>query len=128
MTIDLFGQHYTFKAETEFARAKEVAAYLLQQVNAAIPSHPVAVLDSSKLAILLSVALNMASENLELKQKLSDLTDRLSKKSAHLSRTLDNFIVRKAMAENQLETLSRQRFTGNLDGGSYGRQNGPISG
>lgn len=128
MTIDLFGQPYTFKAETEFVRAKEVAAYLLQQVDAAIPLHPVAVLESSKLVILLSVALNMASENLELKQKLSDLTDRLSKKTAHLSRTLDNFIVRKAAVENQLEHRSRQRSTVNLDGGPYGRQNGPISG
>jgi cell division protein ZapA (FtsZ GTPase activity inhibitor) len=120
VTIELFGQPYTFKTETEFVRAKEVAAYLLQQVNAAIPRHPVAVLESSKFAILLSVALNMANENLELKQKLSELTDRLSKKSAHLSRTLDTFIARKATAEYQLEPWSRQRSPGDLDGGPHG--------
>ena len=88
VTIEIFGQPYTFKTDTDVVNAKEVADYLVQEVT------KIETQDSSKSSVtkfttLLLAALNIANENIEMKQKYSDLLKNFSKRSMNLIRTLD---------------------------------------
>ena len=88
VTIEIFGQPYTFKTDSDVVNAKEVADYLVQEVT------KIETQDSSKSSVtkfttLLLAALNIANENIEMKQKYSDLLKNFSKRSMNLIRTLD---------------------------------------
>ena len=89
ITIELFGQPYTFKADSQVNQAKAVAEVLMseveriQQQNAGKPAH------HSKLTILMSAALNIANENYELKQNYRQAVDDISKRSQRLLHLLD---------------------------------------
>lgn len=89
ITIELFGQPYTFKADSQVNQAKAVAEVLMsevqriQQQNEGQPAH------LSKLTILMSAALNIANENYELKQNYRQAVDSISKRSERLLHLLD---------------------------------------
>ena len=89
ITIELFGQPYTFKADSQVNQAKAVAEVLMseveriQQQNAGQPAQ------HSKLTILMSAALNIANENFELRQKHSQAVEIISKRSERLLHLLD---------------------------------------
>lgn len=88
VTIEIFGQPYTFKTDSDVVNAKEVADYLVQEVT------KIETQDSSKSSVtkfttLLLAALNIANENIEMKKKYSDLLKNFSKRSMNLIRTLD---------------------------------------
>lgn len=89
VTIELFGQPYTFKADTQINQAKAVAEVLMnevqriQQQNAGRPAH------ESKLTILMSAALNIANENYELKQHYRQAVENISERSDRLLHLLD---------------------------------------
>ena len=87
VTIELFGQPYTFKAESEI-EAKEVAESLVKEVARIESQQSGKASDITKLAILISAALNIANENFELKRNYSDLLQKLSERSASLIRRL----------------------------------------
>ena len=89
VTIELFGQPHTFKADSDVTRAKEVADLLAKEV-ARVESQLIdASSNISRQKILILAALNIANENMELKRNyskfLSDVTNRTSK----LIHTLD---------------------------------------
>ena len=86
VTINLFGQPYTFKAESEITEAKEVAESLVKEVARVETQQSGKASDLTKLAILILAALNIANENFELKRNYSDLLQKLSKRSASLIR------------------------------------------
>lgn len=88
VTIELFGQPYTFKAESNVASAKEVADYLVQEVARIEKQHSYQS-SGAKLTTLLLAALNIANENIELKKRHSDLLVGLSKRSSNLIHTID---------------------------------------
>ena len=88
VTIELFGQPYTFKAEPEITEAKEVAESLVKEVAKVEIQQSGKASDITKLAILISAALNIANENFELKRNYSDLLQELSERSASLIHTL----------------------------------------
>ncbi len=88
VTIELFGQPYTFKTESDIADAKEVADYLVKEVTRFETQHSSKSSDT-KFGTLILAALNIANENIELKKKHSDLLIDISKQSANLIRALD---------------------------------------
>ena len=84
--IELFGQRYTFKTESEVTQAKEVADFLVDEVTKIESRQPGS---SSKLTILILAALNIANENIELKRNHLDFLQIISKRSAALLSVLD---------------------------------------
>jgi cell division protein ZapA (FtsZ GTPase activity inhibitor) len=69
VTIELFGQPYTFKAESEVKEAKEVAETLVKEVDKIQNQQTNQSSTMSNLTILHLAALNIANENGELKKK-----------------------------------------------------------
>jgi cell division protein ZapA (FtsZ GTPase activity inhibitor) len=88
VTIELFGQPYTFKTESDITNAKEVADYLAEEVSKVETQHS-SKSSVTKFATLILAALNIANENIERKRFYSDLLANISKKSANLIRALD---------------------------------------
>jgi cell division protein ZapA (FtsZ GTPase activity inhibitor) len=91
VTIELFGQPYTFKTESDITNAKEVADYLVKEVTKVETQHSTQS-SVAKFATLILAALNIANENIEQKKKYSDLLIRISKKSANLIRELNDVV------------------------------------
>ncbi len=89
VTIELFGQPYTFKAESDVADAKEVADYLVKEVTKIETQRSSKSPGVTKLATMILAALNIANENIGLKNEHSVLLRDISKRSANLVNTLD---------------------------------------
>jgi len=87
VTIELFGQPYTFRAESNVTHAKEVADCLVKEVARIEKINPNQS-SGTKLTTLLLAALNIANENVELKKSHSDLLSNISKRSANLIHAL----------------------------------------
>ncbi len=92
VTIDLLGQPYTFKAESEVTRAKEVADFLAKEVARVEAKQLSKSSNINKFAILILAALNIADENIELKSNHSDLLRNISERSVNLIRALDAIV------------------------------------
>jgi len=88
VTIELFGQPYTFKTESDITNAKEVADYLVKEVTK-VETQYSSQSSVTKIATLILAALSIANENIELKKKHSDLLIDISKQSANLICALD---------------------------------------
>jgi cell division protein ZapA (FtsZ GTPase activity inhibitor) len=87
--IELFGQPYTFKAESEATEAKRVAESLVKEVARVETQQSKKSSDITKLATLILAALNIANENFKLKRNYSSLLEKLSERSAGLIGMLD---------------------------------------
>jgi len=89
VTIELFGQPFTFKTQSEESRAKEIADYLTQEVARVekVQSHSTS--SRNQVAIMISAALNLAQENLELKSERARLANTVADRSENLIRKLD---------------------------------------
>ena len=90
--IELFGQPYTFKAESEVSEAETVADYLVNEVNRVAEQQSQQSSNINKLAVMILTALNIANENMELKRQQSILLRDISERSAKLMRTLDAIV------------------------------------
>ena len=90
VTIELFGQPYTFKAESEVTEAKDVANSLAKEVERVKRQQTGQSTDFSKLTILIIVALNIANENFELKKNHSNFLEEIFRRSEGLIHTLDD--------------------------------------
>lgn len=91
VTIELFGQPYTFKTESDVADAQEVADYLVKEVTKIETQHS-SKSSVTKLATLILAALNIANENIELKKNHSDLLKDISKRSTNLMHSLNTAV------------------------------------
>jgi len=91
VTIELFGQPYTFKTESDVANAQEVADYLVKEVTKIETQHS-SKSSVTKLATLILAALNIANENIELRKNHSDLVKDISKRSTNLMHALDTAV------------------------------------
>ena len=89
VTIELFGQPYTFKAESEATNAEEIADFLVREVAKIEAQHSGKKADMTKLTILILAALNIANENYELKANYSDFLRDISERSKNLICVLD---------------------------------------
>ena len=94
VTIELFGQKHTFKANSEVTKAEEVADFLVREVTRVESLQTDQTTKMSKLTILMLAALNIANEHMELKRDHSKLLEDVSNKTANLIRTLDNSVQR----------------------------------
>ncbi len=92
VTINIFGQPYTFKAETDFSRAQEVADLLEREVSRVENQQSSRTTHINKLAILIHAALNIANENVELKKKHTLLMQDICKRSDKLIQSLNDDI------------------------------------
>lgn len=92
ITITLFGRPYTFKAESELKNARAVADSLVQEVQKIESRQADRTSDLNKFAILISAALNIANENIELKNAYSNLLQDLAHRSNNVIRALDTYI------------------------------------
>ena len=89
ITIELFGQPYTFKTESGAINAKEVADYLLKEVTRVEDQQSSQSSNITKIATLILAALNIATDNIEQKKIHSDQLRDISKRSENLIRILD---------------------------------------
>jgi cell division protein ZapA (FtsZ GTPase activity inhibitor) len=92
VTIELFGQPHTFKADSEVTKEKEVADLLVNEVARVESQHAGQSSNISKLAILMLAALNIANEHMELKRNYSKLLRDVTDRTTGLIRTLDNSV------------------------------------
>jgi cell division protein ZapA (FtsZ GTPase activity inhibitor) len=89
VTIELFGQPHTFKANSEVTKEKEVADFLVQEVNKVEDQLVDKAANVTKRAILILAALNITNEYFEFKKDHQQLLQLLSEKSQHLLNELD---------------------------------------
>jgi len=92
VTIELFGQPHTFKANSEVTKGKEVADFLVKEVARVENQQSGQSSNISKLAILMLAALNIANEHLELKNNYSKLLQDVTNRTSKLIHTLDNSV------------------------------------
>ena len=90
--IELFGQPYTFKAESEVKNAEKVADYLVKEVSKVTAQQSRQSSNINKLAVMILTALNIANENMELKREQSIFLRDINKRSANLIRNLDAIV------------------------------------
>lgn len=92
VTINIFGQPFTFKTESDFSRAKEVADFLAQEVTRVENQQSNKSNQTNKLAILIHAALNIANENFELKENHSVFLKDIYRRSDRLIQSLSDNI------------------------------------
>ncbi len=92
VTIELFGQTHTFKANSEVTKAKEVADLLVTEVSRIEDQQSNQSSNMSKLAILMLAALNIANDHMELKRNHARLLHDVTDRTANLIHTLDNSV------------------------------------
>ena len=92
VTIELFGQTHTFKANSEVTKAKEVADLLVHEVSRVEDQQPNQSSNMSKLTILMLAALNIANEHLELRRNHSKLLHDVTDRTANLIHSLENSV------------------------------------
>ena len=92
VTIELFGQPHTFKADSEVTQAKEVADLLVAAVTRVENQQSGQSSNISKLTILMLAALNIANEHMELKRNHSNLLHEIAERSSNLIRKLDDSV------------------------------------
>ena len=92
VTIELFGQTHTFKANSEVTKAQAVADLLVKEVSRIEDQQANQSSNMSKITILMLAALNIANENMELKRNHSKLLHEVTERTTNLIHTLDNSI------------------------------------
>lgn len=90
VTIELFGQPYTFKTQSDMSRAKEVADLLVREVTRVADYHPNKAPKMNQVTIMILAALNIAQAYMELESDRSKIFSEISDRSAELIRKLDS--------------------------------------
>ncbi len=93
VTIELFGQSYTFKTDSEVFKAEEVADFLVKEVKKVESQHSDKTLDVTKFTILILAALNIANENFEIKRNDSEFINVISQRLDCIISTLNDNIL-----------------------------------
>ena len=96
ITIELFGQTFTFKTESDMAKARIITGSLVKEVKR-IQEQGVGRRSSemTKLTILILAALNLASENYDLKMNHSEVVSQLADRSKNLLDRIDQSVNQK---------------------------------
>ena len=89
ITIEIFGHPFTFKADKNISKAKEVAAYLEEEVGKVERQLSAESVSINKRAILILAALNIANEYFELKDNQAVLLEMMAQKTTGLLDSLD---------------------------------------
>lgn len=89
ITIELFGQPYTFKADTEADTAQEIAVLLAQEVAKVQEKESGQASYIPKLTILILAALNIANQAIQLKKTNGEFARRIDERCSRIERMLD---------------------------------------
>jgi cell division protein ZapA (FtsZ GTPase activity inhibitor) len=89
ITIEIFGHPFTFRADKNISKAKEVAAYLEEEVGKVERKLSAESVTINKRAILILTALNIANEYFELKDNQAVLLDTMSQKTTGILDSLN---------------------------------------
>lgn len=89
VTIELFGQPFTFKTESGVADAKEVADYLVKEVSRIEAQLSKQSTNVDKLATLALAALNIANDNIMIRKDHANLKEDISNRSESIIRILN---------------------------------------
>ena len=92
VTIELFGEKFSFKPDGNVEDPWEVAALLKEYVHRAEEQFKYKSSNKSKLAILLVVAMDLTRELRELRKENSKLEDELNKRISSLMKKIDEGI------------------------------------
>jgi len=84
VTIEIFGNPFTFKADKNIAKAEKVADYLAEEVARVERQLSDESRNISKRAILILAALNIANEYFEIKENHADLLENIEQKTSGL--------------------------------------------
>jgi cell division protein ZapA (FtsZ GTPase activity inhibitor) len=84
VTIEIFGYPFTFKADSDLDKAREVAAYLQETVGRLVEQHADKGTKIDKRAILILTALNITSEYFSYREENEALLNSLNKRCDHL--------------------------------------------
>ena len=90
--IELFGQPYTFRTESEANRAQEAAEFLVREVARVESQHEKASAKLGHLTIMILTALNIANENMHLKQNQLSFLHDVTKRSDRLIRRIEQYV------------------------------------
>ena len=89
LTIEVLGQPFTFKTDSDESDARAVADFVAKSVDQVRLQCAHQVQTPDKRAILILTALNIASEYFDLKKKHQEMLDDINQRSAHLLNTLE---------------------------------------
>ncbi len=84
VTIELFGQPHTFKADSDVTKAKEVADLLVEALARVENQQSDLSSNISRQKILILAALNIANEHMELKRNHSKLLNDVARRTTNL--------------------------------------------
>ncbi len=88
--IDVFGQTYTFKADAGKTDPRMVADFLMEAVRKIEVGQSSPAAGSNQFILLLQAALNITSEHMQLKQQLTEMSQRISKQTERLHSLMEN--------------------------------------
>ncbi len=89
VTLNIFGQQFTFKADEAYPHLSEVSVLIENEIGKVTKQYSGSGSQTSNLAILLSAALTIANENIELKKKEAALADLIAQRSGKILKMLD---------------------------------------
>ena len=89
VTINIFGQPFSFTSETDSDQAQVVANQLESEIARIEEQQSGVKSEKAKIAILISAALNIANENFELKSNYSELLHNVEVQSKRLLQLLE---------------------------------------
>lgn len=93
VTIDIFGQRYSFMADDGLIDPQSVADFLMEEVRKVETGKAEHIADTNRFVMLLQAALNISSSHLKLRQQLGAISDRLSMKTERLHGALHQSVV-----------------------------------
>jgi cell division protein ZapA (FtsZ GTPase activity inhibitor) len=89
LTIELFGQPYTFRTDSDLTIAKEVADILIREVRKVENQQKKNGSGITKQAMLILAALNIATENIELKKKQTHFAEKVSQRADTIMKLME---------------------------------------
>jgi cell division protein ZapA (FtsZ GTPase activity inhibitor) len=89
LTIELFGQPYTFRTDSDLTKAKEVADILIREVKRVETQQKESGTGITKNAILILAALNIVAENIELNKKQTHFIENVSQRADTIMKLMD---------------------------------------
>jgi cell division protein ZapA (FtsZ GTPase activity inhibitor) len=90
LTIEIFGQPYTLKTDSDGLKGKEIADLLVREVTEIEARYSGKSTTVDKTSILLLAALNIAHKNFELRKSYSEALKEISDRSELLIVELEN--------------------------------------
>ena len=98
LTIDVLGQPFTFKTDSNSSEAEAVADYVVKTVDMVETHSKKGAPSLDKRAILILAALNITSELFHLKRKHQELLQSIDKRSTELIDLLESKISMKTFS------------------------------